>query len=225
MDVKTLISAFRDDVCDDVAPYLWSDKEIIRYVNDAYYMFVRLTGGIPDTYSEAAEVAITAGDSTVSVHSSVLRIMNAHRASDGHEVEVINPTDLYLLNKDDYGRRYTLTSVAEGEVRYLVIGEGQHTGRLINTPIEDDTLKLYVYRLPLNSISSTSDSLDEVDSMHHLHLIDWMKHLAYKKQDSETLNPQGSQSALEDFRGYCELCRLEWERAKHKNRIVQYGGL
>jgi hypothetical protein len=225
MDIKTLISAFRTDVCDDVQPYLWSDKEIIRYINDAYLMFVRLTGGIPDTYSEAAEVAITAGNSTVSVNSSVLRIMNAYRGSDGKEVTVINPTDLYLLNKDDYGRRYTLSSTAEGEVEYLVIGEGQHTGRVINTPIEDDTLKLYVYRLPLNRVESTSDNLDEVDEMHHLHLIDWMKHLAYKKQDSETLNPDGSMMAYEDFSKYCRLVRLEWERAKHKTRVVQYGGL
>lgn len=225
MDVKALIRAFREDVCDTVQPYLWSDKEVLRYVNDAYLMFARLTGGIADTFSEAADVAIVKGESTVNVHSSVLRIMSAYRASDGKEVEVLNPTDLYLKNIDDYGRRYNLTTIAEGEVKYLVIGEGQHTGRVINTPTIDDTLKLYVYRLPLNSIESASDGLDEVDSMHHLHLIDWMKHLAYKKQDSETFNPQGSQMASEDFKSYCQLCRLEWERAKHKNRVVQYGGL
>lgn len=225
MDIKTLIAAFREDVCDDVQPYLWSDKEIIRYINDAYLMFARLIGGIPDTFSEAAEIAVTAGQSTVSVNKSVLRIMNAHRGSDGKEVDVINPTDLYLKNTDDYGNRYDLSTISEGEIKYLVIGEGQHVGRLINTPTANDTLKLYVYRLPLNRVNSVNDNLDEIDEAHHLHLLDWMKFMAYKKQDSETLNPHGSEMAYQDFTRYCTLCRLEWERAKHKTRVVQYGGL
>ena len=48
MNVQELLDQFRSDAFDLALPYLWSDTDVLRYMNDAYGMFVRLTGGIGD---------------------------------------------------------------------------------------------------------------------------------------------------------------------------------
>ena len=94
MTSDELYEAFREDIVDVAKPYLWSDAEVWRYMNDAYSMLVRLTQGIPDADSEATELQIVANDANGELHPSILRIMSATRRSDGAEIKVINATDL-----------------------------------------------------------------------------------------------------------------------------------
>lgn len=63
MKVQELYDQFRSDAMDTVAPYLWSDTNVYRYMDDAYKMFVRLTGGIGDFTTQ--DVAIATGTLTV----------------------------------------------------------------------------------------------------------------------------------------------------------------
>ena len=48
MTSNELLDMFRRDVMDVRRPYLWTDEEIYAYMNDAYNMFARMTGGISD---------------------------------------------------------------------------------------------------------------------------------------------------------------------------------
>ncbi len=57
MNVQEVFDQFRSDAVDEVAPYLWSDTDVFRYMNDAYSMFVRLTGGIADFTTQDTTVA------------------------------------------------------------------------------------------------------------------------------------------------------------------------
>jgi len=67
--------------------------------------------------------------------------------------------------------------------------------------------------------------LDEIQDEHHLHLLSWMKYHAYNKQDSETFDRTKAQEAEARFRAYCTQVKAEWERYKHKTRVVRYGGV
>lgn len=227
INAQELLDTFRDEVVDLEHPYLWSDEECYRYMNLAYRMFVRLTGGIADFSSEATSVALVTGEEEVDLHPSILRIMSAERVSDQGEVEVINQTDLGLLFGDpDYRELRQLTRAnSPGAVRYLLTGRQKHKGTVYQIPVVDDELMLSIYRLPLKEIVDGSHTLDEVESDHHFYLIDWMKHLAYGKQDAETFDKGKSEEFEAKFVGYCEQCKNEWNRYKHKTRIVEYGGL
>lgn len=226
MNSQELLQAWRDSVDDNAEPYLWSDDEAYRFMNDAYFMFVRLTDGVADFRSDETEVAVVEGEPLTTLSPLILRIMSATLRSTGRKVEVINVTDLPRLSVQDYGGRAVLSDLdREGEVRYLVTGMAQDRVRLIMVPTRDDVIDLVVYRLPKGEITGEDQEFEDVEGIHHIHLISWMSYLAYSKQDAETFDPRMSEFHKQEFVDYCEQVKREWERYKHKNRVVRYGGL
>ncbi len=226
-DSQELFDRFREDVVDVVKTYLWTEDEVTSYADDAYRMFVRLTGGIADFTSDVTQVPIVTGEELVATDGSILRIMSASLVSDGSDVKVVNSTDLpNLMTTMDYGKRLSFTNKnVPGAVRYIVVGMQKKVAKLINIPQVDDTLALVLYRLPLKHIEDGSHPLDEVETDHHIHLLSWMKHLAYLKQDSETFDKTKSAEAEDTFRKYCALHKAEINRMQAKPRSVAYGGL
>lgn len=226
MNSTELFDLFRTDIVDVALPYLWSDDEVWRYMNDAYFMFVRLTGGIPDYTSDATIVPVTAGEKLSPLNSSILRVVAAHLASDGRPLTIINPTDLPTLRDSDYGQvRPMWLDTTPGPVRYMLIGAQQHTCQWLQVPIVNDEVNLLIQRLPLSRISGDSQEFIDVNEEHHFHFLLWMKKLAYMKQDAETFDRTKSGDNDMAFRNYCAEAKAELERKKHKTRVVSYGGL
>lgn len=227
MDTNELYDAYRNDVVDTARPYLWLDEEVWRYMADAHRMYFRLLGGIADFLTdEVCRVECPAGQAIVELHPSVLRVMQARRLSDNAPVTVVNQTDLPLLTEVDYGRqREIFMDDRPGPVKYMVTGMKRSVARLVMTPQVDEQLALTVYRTPIDIADGPDKELTELDEEHHIHLLDWMKHLAYKKQDAETFDRAKSEECGANFRAYVAQCKAEWERYKHKTRVVEYGGL
>ena len=226
MNSSTLYELFRADTCDLRKPYLWGDDEVFRCMNEAYCMFVRLTGGIADFTSEATSAQIVSGESLASIHPSILRVMNAKRRSDNGEIRIINSPDLSKLVTSDYGHIKRLVSdTSSGPVNYMLLGAQRGTVRWIQSPVEDDWCDMMIFRLPLNTIDDAEQELCDVEEHHHYYLLHWMKHLAYLKNDADTLNPSASADASSLFRNYCAEVRGENSRYEHKHREVAYGGL
>lgn len=228
MNAAELSDHFRCDVVDKAAPYLWSKTEVLRYMNDAYRMFVRLIGGVPDFTSSATRVQLVEAEPISKLHPSILRINSAQRESDSGKVEIINYTDLAKLtaNVTDYGHFQTLKlDMQQGPVRYGVIGMQRNQIRWLKVPMVDDVVNLIIYRLPFSTITDFDQEFDDVDEDHHLHLVDWMKYLAYSKQDADTFDAKKAVEYKAAFEGYCGFVRGEMERYKSKVRSVAYGGL
>lgn len=226
MDSTGLYDAFRTDVVDTAQPYLWSDDEVWRYANDAYRMFVRLTGGVADFLSDACTVDILAGEAVAQLNPSVVRIMSATRRSDAMPIEILNSTDLGKMRSSDYGQlKQLVLDTTSGPVRYMVLGLKRDQVRWVQVPEVDDVVDMVIYRLPLEMITGDGQELTDVPEDHHIHLLDWMKHLAYKKQDADTFNPTASEKCKTDFELYCSFVKAEWERYIHKPRAIVYGGI
>lgn len=223
-----LYDSFRLDIVDTAKPYLWTDDEVWRYANDAYRMFVRLTGGIADFTSDLTQLALSAGTDIYDLNKAILRITQATLLSTGQDVAVKNYTDLQkmYMGVTDYGQYRTLNmNNTPGEVRVMVIGMQKNKTKVIQIPTVDDTIAMMVYRLPTVAIVDETHTLDDVEEDHHLPLLHWMKHLAYLKQDAETFDKTRSEEAGAKFRNYCVEAKAELERYKHKTRVVQYGGI
>lgn len=229
MNANELADYFRSQVRDDVAPYLWSDDELFVYMNEAQKMFVRLTNGIYDVTSEACSVAVTAGEKYTTLHPTLLTIRKAYyvnpTTNERRELRVINLSDTNSLTTSDYGV-FNNPSLGNtpGVVTHMVIGEERGKARWINIPVETTTVEMAIARLPLTSLSPSQTAL-EVPDEHHVSLIEWMKHLAYNKQDGDAYNPKTSAESEARFRAYCEFVWKEWERYRHKPRSVAYGGI
>ena len=221
-----LIEAWRADVLDDVEPYLWSQTEAVRYAEAAYRRFVRFTGGIHDFTSPLTRVDIVAGEELAAVSPLILRFDKAQRESDGREITIANWTDQALMRRDDYGvSSFLYNDRAPGEVRYMVIGSEVGKVKWVSPPAADDVALLQVYRLPLAHIVDETHTLSEVNEDYHIHLLDWMKHLAYLKRDTETYNKRASDEHRAAFIQSCAEAKAEMDRYRSKVRVVQYGGL
>lgn len=211
-----LLARFRLDVSDVAAPYLWSDAEIYSYMDEAQKMFCRLQGGIADASSALTTLAVTAGDTWVTLSPKILKLRFAQRA-DGREVTVLNFEDV------QFGRSGVRFDMATGPLSTVVAGMEKDKLRCVPVPVADDTLQLTIYRLPLTDITTTGQTL-EVDELHHTALLLWMKYLAHSKQDAETYDRGRATQFEGQFRVYCEQARQERERREHKYREVLYGG-
>src|SRR6056300_414657 len=123
MTSSELYDLFRQDVQDALQPYLWTDEEVFAYMNDAYYMFVRLTGGISDYTSTATDVAVRANDPYADIDTSILRVRRATISPDDQELNIINAQDVNDLSDTDYGVLRNLNSVSTvGKPRHMIIG-------------------------------------------------------------------------------------------------------
>lgn len=226
MNSGNLYDVFRSDIVDEALPYLWSEEDVYRYMDAAYRMFVRLTGGISDFTSDATVVDVVAGEAVADLHPSILRIMSANKLSDERDLTIINMVDEATTQSDDYFQLLrSIRSTQTGAVRKMVIGAEQDKARWVSVPEVDDTVNLHIYRLPLTHITDDSHLMGDIKEDHHTYLLDWMKHLAYKKQDAETFDKSKSDESEATFVKYCAQAKAEWERYKHKTRVVQYGGL
>lgn len=232
MTVDELYELFRSDVVDTATPYLWSDDEVFVYMDDAYRMFVRQLGGIPDRSTESVcNVAITQGVASSDVSPLILKYRTAYLASDGRKLDIINGIEEPLSYGSDYGNSSNTRSKVPGKVTALIVGEERNARKGVvywsRIPDADDTVQLAVYRLPLDRITSANTSFDfyEVGDEHHLSFLDWMKHRAYEKQDAETFDKAKSAEHKAAFLAYCRSAKAEWDRYKSKPRVVRYAGL
>lgn len=227
MNSTELYALFRADTTDTVAPYLWSDLEVFRYMNDAYYMFVRRTGGIPEYYNDdVCLINVTAGDETSALHPKILFIREAHLQPKGETVKIVNMQDLKYLQDEDYGllRQFTSTQTI-GKVKYMVIGVQDDIVKWVSIPDVDYQVRLLVERLPLDDIIGMGQEFDGVKDHHHLYFLCWMKFLAYSKQDADTFDKIKAAEEQQKFLAYCLSARQEKEQYKHKVRVVRYGGI
>jgi len=226
MNTTELKDYFRSQVRDDVRPYLWSDEEIMVYMNDAQNMFCRLSSfTIPDATSDVTQVTVTAGEPYSEIDSSIITVRSAMLLSNRRKLEVVSPEDLDRLTRADYNQ-YTrfIDDMSVGPVTAMVIGVEPGLVRWVQVPDADDTVSLSVYRRPVQPLTADGQEL-EIPAEHHIHLVLWMKRLAYDKHDADTYDPKASQTASAAFTAYCEQARREWDLYKHKHRTVAYGGL
>ena len=219
-----IVALFRTEVSDVEMPYLWSDEEVLTYLNDAYIMFTRFMGGVSDSTSSITSLTVAAAARTVTFDDAIIRVVRAFRLSDGAELNVIENTDVPLV-RDATGKLSLLRIGAQtGPVEFLVIGAGESEAQIFPSPTVGDTIKMQVRRIPVNRlglVSATSVDSTPVDirSEHHLHLIGWMKAMAYRKHDTETLDVVKAQENEDKFLRYCAQSVHEQERMRRKSRV------
>lgn len=87
----------------------------------------------------------------------------------------------------------------------------------------DLVVQLSVFRKPLVAI--TDDQALEIPTEHQPHLLMWVKHRAYMKQDAETFDRTKAAEFKNDFEAYCFEVSQQQGRSRHKPRAVAYGGI
>jgi hypothetical protein len=218
MTSSDLLTLFRSEMSDTAAPYLWSDEDVFGYMDDAQTMYCRKTDGILDASTDAVtKIAVVPGSDRIALHAKIKRIRALTREDTGRDLDVIN--------RDDMVQRRWYFDGTVGEVKALVIGQEAHKARVYPTSNETVNLRLEVLRLPLLAITTDGDQAFEIDAEHHRHLLLWMKHLAYMKQDAETFDRTKAMEFEGKALAYFAQVKEEERRKAFKVRTVAYGGI
>lgn len=187
MTVAEFIERFRLEMADNAAPYLWSDEEIVAYLNDAVNEACLRARLIEDSATPAVCVLpLVAGQSTYELHKAVFdirRVTFNGKALGMSSVEAEDENDLTWESR-------------KGSEPLRVIVSGTNRIRVVPEPTEPVSLGLTVYRTPLKDLSADIDSASpEIPLVYHPRLKDWAYRCAYLKQDAEAFD----KSAADDF--------------------------
>jgi hypothetical protein len=190
MQLIDLINLFRREVDDTVAPYLWSDEEIIDFANDAQDEACRRARLLIDsTTPELCQLNVPlANEGLVLLDERTLFVRHA-RIEGGHRAlqrATVRDLDAKHWNWRDHPPRPPVAFVTDYE-----------TGKLLLWPRPDTdvTLRLTVVRLPLVQMNDGQDR-PEINPRLQRSLRFWMMFRAYSKQDSQANDPKKAADSL-----------------------------
>jgi hypothetical protein len=231
-----LLVLFREDV-DDVdggvggADYLWSDSEFYRYLNSAHLAFVERTEILKTaTITALIDIAVTADDPIVTPSPLVLHPTRAKLLLGTHPLKIVPFEELDesgLLN-NDYGFSFASNwETVTGTPRCLITNWDDTVWRLAPTPLVNDTLRLITTHLPQTEIKTATedDAIAVTDIEHQTIMLDYAKHLAYRKQDADVYDIQLSNAFMASFLRDAEKIKTQLKRKRHQSQPVRYGGI
>jgi hypothetical protein len=205
---------------------MWSDEEFYIYLNDAQDTFVRAVGGIADRRSAMTKIKYKAGDQFRDYDDRIIRIKNVHdELNTNIEVQNLDSLSENML-WNDYGTRVRsgLDDSLVGPIQYVINDVESNSLQLYPIPDRDGYLRLYVYRRPLDEVTSGSTAL-EIPSFQHYNLLNWVKYRAFMKQDVEAFDGTKASEFRKAFQdGVADAKDLKSSREDRK-RIMSYGGI
>ena len=181
MNLEELISRTRA-LLDDTNPeaHLWEDEDLIAYANAAQREACRRADLLIDSSTPSVcRINLVAGTAVYPLSPLVIKVIRAVLSSTN--------TILHHLRTKDLDYSVNQWTTRTGTPEAFVIDSQSNAIRVYPIPVSTDILRLTVSRYPLNELSDPSDT-PEIDEQYHFGLIDWMCHLAYMKQDAETVD-------------------------------------
>jgi len=186
----------RSRLDDTVVPYLWSDTDLLDYINDTVRdasiranLVVQDDIAIPFTQ----KVDLT-WNSKYALASGVLQVKSIYLDS----IPTINLTRTSFRRQDSYagGRPVFKGSPFAYALDQTQAGTGDDSGifvrsvTFIGTPIKADTARVSIIRLPV--LMEDDFDVPEIDEIWHPDLIYGVTALAYLKRDADTFDPKRS---------------------------------
>ncbi len=199
MTLGDLSTAFRARAFDTKAPYLWSDDEVAEFAEDAENEAAERARLIRDSMTPAiCQVAVVAGAASYMLDARILSVDRAKLDSQSVPLTLSSttamdlgqgarPRDWRASNSNWVGGIGGGWEGRQGTPTIAVL-DAEGAGwklTLSPTPTQADTLRLQVFRLPLEPLSSDTDNVPEIPARLHIRLVDWMMFRAYSKQDAE----------------------------------------
>ena len=188
MDLRELIDAAREEAHDLTKPYFWSDEFLTRAANDGEAEACRRGHLLRASNKVMCYATVTAGDPMIELSELIIDVIRVRCG-----LEVLDVTWADTLDEEELGWEDHIGS----PTHYLMDYE---TGflRLYPTPVVDTEVRMTVLHLPVDEMSSDSDT-PKIKKTSHPALVQWMLHRGYAIQDADSFDPQKSARALAEF--------------------------
>lgn len=241
---EELKDRFRNDVNDvEGGPskddFLWSDDEVFDYMDEAQRVFVRRTQILRKTHPftpAITEIVYTAPvgtpvnlDGFIAPNAQIIRPLRARMqtASNRDPLQIITAEDLdegRLIQ--DYGTFFTGDwQNKAGPARFLVTNMQEDMWRLVPIPVVDDVLELTVLHMPLETLSCSSVAFEVVEREDQMMILEYMKFLAFNKQDADTYDKELADRFENSFEKKADNRRREVRRSRFRHVGIRYGGI
>lgn len=235
MTLKELIKYLRTSILDDTGgtgvlwedlteddieseQLKWTNEELASYINEATKQSVRRSLLIKDDSTDF-NITLVADTAKYSIDPKILQIEGIRSTATGKRLIPISLEDIW--NTTDFD---TLTGIPSSYVADYT----NSTIRVSPIPSEADTLKLLVYRLPLEDLTwGSPDASPELREEQQIPMLNYAAHLAYLKDEANTLDPNRSATFLALFtREFSDTSVYSETRKRRAGRgTVSYGGI
>lgn len=200
MNVQELLEELRANLLRDVSDevdardtgLLWSDRTLVRYINDAQVKFAVETGLLRDETTEAiTRITLVEGQEQYALDARVIAVLGSRIGPKWH----LSRTTYGALfsNRGDVSLGYVrLGPCANGTPRRFYTD--RETGKIGVYPAPDadsagKTLVLRVTRKPLQSlIASNLQAVPEIPEEYHLDMLEWAAWRALRNHDVDAEN-------------------------------------
>lgn len=200
-----LLLTFREDVHDDTtyspgddSLCLWRDAEIYRYMTVAVDRLARDTEGLV----ERITLTFQAGDPLVPLPAHVLEIRYATNLTHQLELRPANGDQRSLGVIDDYGHR-TFAPIGvrsvHGKPHFYVRDLQKRALELCPWPDTNGEIEILA-TVTIDERMEAGADLPFLEAVDQELLLDYMKYLAYRKQDAEAEDLTRSNAALTAYR-------------------------
>lgn len=214
-----LLATFRAEMHDKVAPYFWSNDELLAYMTQAEQLIAQRTMCLQDMSSAATCYDVAADEPDVVLHPSIYRIRGAWWVENGyqHKLDIDSVDSMVAEGFHLYTQK--------GRPAVMMTGAVTNGVRLYPIPHLDGQIRLSVFRVPLKPL--TQDGKFEIPFQYRPALLDWMKHRALLKNDADTFSRQSASECERAFEAHmAEYTTAEsMKRGGPQNGTVSYGGL
>lgn len=225
MNLGELLEELREGILHDTSDQvgtpeypdqLWSDKRLVRYINEAQRRFARRSLILRDGLTpEVTQVVPTAGVNMYPLHPSVIAVISARCYGDradlaraGHSsFDTYREPDTYFFDPS------SLSSLPPGKVVAYDTDEFMNendTGSLsvvnlrLYPPPDTANLQridLRVIRMPIRRLCEDRlDDIPEIPEDNHLEMLDWAAYLALRIVDRD----QGDSERAQEFKASFE---------------------
>lgn len=194
MNLGALMSRHRSVTDDTVGPrYRLLDDLLRQYLNEAEREAAirgRLLHESADP--DICEISVAAGTSVYTLHPSLYELDHVSIVVQGEELR----RPISLVSQEWLDGNVKDWRVATGNPLYAI--QGDTTLRLVPRPDVPGTIHLEGYRTPKALMVDDTD-VPEINSIHHVHLVEWSQFLFYSTQDSEMYDPSRAGVANKAF--------------------------
>lgn len=210
-----------DQIGGNASDYLWSDRTLVRYINQAHRRFARRSLCIRDNKTPGVtQVTTVEGLNELQLHPSVIAVLSVRMPGDhqdlaraGHDAYSNYHTPDPLFFDANQLERETPGKALSWSTDESVLETPEGTFEAINlrlfpkiiAPYVGVTGRLRVIREPLLDFEpDLLDQYPEVPSSHHLDMLDWAAYLALRNVDTDVAGAGAAERAA-DFAARFEV--------------------
>lgn len=194
--VEALIKAFREDEKDSVAPYFWSDNQLIRWINEGLTVFAEQSRSFYDDESLVTQLPYSVGEERFTLDPCIIDVVGAW--VDGR------PECCLTRWTAGFGNAF------RGGYWLAYNGCSSHfhfspAGVLIlhPKPAESGLIRLLVIRRLVRDLEKC-DRIPDMQPQDRRHLLSYMAYKAYRVNEGETYSIENSDNHLRRFEEACQ---------------------